>query len=193
MSRLPDRLVTRRLVLRPYEETDIPAIVRGLNNRNVARWLGRVPHPYVPRHARGWIARCRDLQSTGKDFTLGIARREGRGGIIGAVGAHNLLEPQQSCGYWLAEPHWGEGYTSEAFAALLAALFEFKPEAQPVATALPDNLASINVLYKAGFKREFRSSFQTNTARRRKVRVLHFTYRGKGAVSSRIENPGKAT
>lgn len=191
MSKLPNQIITPRLVLRPYEVSDIPAIVRGLNNWNVARWLGRVPHPYVPRHARGWVAYSRRLRDKGKDFTLGFARRDGRGEIIGAVGVHNLLEQRQPCGYWLAEPHWGKGYTSEAVQALLSALFEFKPEARPVATALPDNLASINVLQKAGFAREIRQSCQTNLARGRKMRVVHFTYAGKGAVSSGPETPSK--
>lgn len=189
MSNLPERIITPRLVLRRAECRDVSDIVCGLGNRNVACWLGRVPHPYVPRHAHGWLAHSRQEWDAGRDLTLAIVRQGGPDRIIGAVGAHNLADVEQPCGYWLGERHWGKGYVSEALSALLAALFELKPDARPVATALPDNHASINVLEKAGFAREFYQSNQINVARHRKVRVLHFTYRGKGAVTANTPEP----
>ena len=176
MIALPDRLVTRRLVLRPIEERDIPDVVRALANWDVASKLGRVPHPYVARHARGWIATSRRQRAAGLDFTLGIALRSRPQVIIGAVGAHNLAGAVQPVGYWLAESCWGEGYISEALRALLAALLEVKPDASLEATSLPDNHGSIRVLEKAGFRRSTHRLMLNCQARGRKMRCLHFTF-----------------
>lgn len=184
MSQHSDRIITSRLVLRRFESRDVPGIVRELGNWNVARWLGRVPHPYVARHAHRWLARSVPAWDAGHDFTLAIVKRGGPDQIMGAVGAHNLHQREQPCGYWLAERHWGRGYMSEAIGAILDALYREKPDARPIATALPANRASINVLQNAGFVRDFRQSNQFNAASRRKMRVLHFTYAGKGAVTA---------
>ena len=73
MSTLPDYIVTRRLVLRLPAERDIPEIVREIGNWNVACWLGRVPHPYVARHARAWLASMRCARAEGRDMSLVVA------------------------------------------------------------------------------------------------------------------------
>ena len=49
MTALADSIVTRRLVLRQPTERDLPQIVREIGNWEVAKWLARVPHPYVAR------------------------------------------------------------------------------------------------------------------------------------------------
>jgi RimJ/RimL family protein N-acetyltransferase len=184
MSRLPSELRTRRLLLRRFEARDIAAVCRGLRDWNVAKWLGRVPHPYVPRHAKSWLARTEPEWNAGRDYTLAIVKRGGPDHVIGAVGIHNLHGHEQPCGYWLARKHWGKGYVSEAFGALLEAVFACNPNAHPVATALPENKSSIRVLQKAGFKRQPRQLMLPNVARHRRMRVLYFTYAGRGAVTA---------
>lgn len=168
--------LTDRLILRTLEQNDVPALVRGLSNWNVSRWLGRVPHPYTPCHARTWLEQAAQQRRAGRALTLGIVRRGGPDIVIGAVGSHNIEGCKQSCGYWLAEDHWGRGYLTEAMRGLLAALFVERHDAEPIATCLPDNAASIRVLEKSGFRRERRRSYIMNVAHNRKMQVVHFTF-----------------
>ena len=52
-------LVTGRLTLRPPQQADAEALVRGLSNLNVSRWTGRIPHPYGPADAAAFLAHVR--------------------------------------------------------------------------------------------------------------------------------------
>ena len=49
-------LTTPRLRLGPVSEADPAAIVEGIGNYDVARWLGRVPHPYREADARALVS-----------------------------------------------------------------------------------------------------------------------------------------
>ena len=175
MSVGPTQIRTRRLVLREPAVRDIPAIVRGLGNWNVACWLGRVPHPYGPRHARTWLERYWRLRAAGSDMSLAIALTLKPDRMIGMIGCHKVDGPQPEIGYWLAEPYWGRGYVSEAAKAMLDALLQFKPDARPISSAMLENEGSIRVLEKAGFRRG-RRTIAYNVARKRKVAVAYFTY-----------------
>lgn len=178
MTGMPASLSTRRLDLRRVRDGDIPAIVRGLGNWNVARWLGRVPHPYHPIHARQWIRRTAAAADNDAMAGFVIVRKGGPGVVIGGIGVNDVSARLPIIGYWLAEAHWGKGYASEALRAVLAALFDAKPGAMPVATCLPANRRSITVLERVGFKRDRRTCIAANAALRRKMRVLNFTYAG---------------
>lgn len=151
---LPDKLLTRRLLLRQPGERDIPSVVRGLNNFRVARWLGRVPFPYVAWHAHEWLAMQRWRRQSGRDLTFVIATRGKPGAVVGGIGCHNVYEASPIVGYWLAEPHWGRGFASEALSALLAEVRRVNPAARPHAMVQTANRASVGVLRKAGFRRQ---------------------------------------
>ena len=43
------------LVLRPWTEDDVDAIVAGCNDPEVARWIPTIPHPYTAEHARAFL------------------------------------------------------------------------------------------------------------------------------------------
>ncbi len=52
---------TERLVLRPYEEDDIPALVEMMNDELMTAWTG-VPHPYTADDAREFVTRTAPAQ-----------------------------------------------------------------------------------------------------------------------------------
>ena len=56
-------------------------------------------------------------------------------------------------GYWLGEPHWGQGYIQEALRAVLDAAHQTREFPLIRAKTLADNAASLHILEKAGFKR----------------------------------------
>ena len=77
-------------------------------------------------------------------------------------------------GYWLAEPHWGRGYASEALRALLAEVRRINPAARPHAMVRPGNRGSIGVLKKAGFKRQTGTCYLESWALGRNVLTIRY-------------------
>ena len=60
-----------------------------------------------------------------------------------------LREGTREVAYWLGRPHWGRGIATSALAQFLAEI-----QARPiVARAVQDNVASLRVLEKCGFRR----------------------------------------
>lgn len=62
----------------------------------------------------------------------------------------------QSCtlGYWIGAPHAGKGYMTSAVRAALGYAFGTLNLHRVDAAAMPENVASLRVLEKAGFRRE---------------------------------------
>ncbi|ODT26055.1 MAG: hypothetical protein ABS35_11430 [Kaistia sp. SCN 65-12] len=134
-------LRTERLLLRPQRETDVDAIVAGLNDYEVTRWLVVVPHPYTPADAREWIARQQPAEPAAAHFAVDLPGT----GLIGVVGIGPGL------GYWLDRRHHGNGYMTEASTALLDWHFAAMPDSVLQSGVLVGNQASLNVQKKLGF------------------------------------------
>ena len=146
--RIEPRIETDRLVLTPvssgYADRAIPLI----NDFGIARMTSRIPHPYGEAEADAF------RQSLGqKDVARGnllqIETRDGE--LIGAVGASLDDGPFPEIGYWIARDHWGQGYATEAAAAVRDwARRAFSCRAL-VAGHFADNEASGRVLMKCDF------------------------------------------
>jgi RimJ/RimL family protein N-acetyltransferase len=75
--------------------------------------------------------------------------------VIGLVGL--VINSRHQAGeawYLLAPTYWGQGYVTEAVGALVAVGFSELGLHRIWATCLPENVASIRVLEKLGFRRE---------------------------------------
>lgn len=146
-------LLTARLVLRPSAPGDEAALVAGLGDADVQRWLETVPHPYTLAHARDWIVRSARERDAGfmQDFAITLAVG---GALIGGIAlTPSRVEPAAELGYWIARPQWGEGYGGEALARVVRYATE---ECTPRFTRLsarvaPDNTASRRMLTRLGF------------------------------------------
>ncbi len=142
-------LRTERLVLRSLTRADIPALVAGLNDFSVSKWLTVVPFPYTAADAAAFV----DAVASGSGFgALSITRAPTRattndgGPVIGVIGIGDGL------GYWLARAHHGHGYMSEAAAALVGAWFAETGAAALTSGCFEGNAASARVLGKLGFR-----------------------------------------
>ena len=140
-------------MLRPSAPGDEAALVAGLGDREVQRWLETVPHPYTLDHARDWVARSARERDAGfmQDFAITLA--DG-GALVGGIAfTPSRVEPAAELGYWLARPFWGKGYGGEALARVVRYASE---ECAPRFTRLsarvaPDNIASRRMLARLGF------------------------------------------
>jgi RimJ/RimL family protein N-acetyltransferase len=146
-------LLTARLVLRPSAPGDEAALVAGLGDIEVQRWLETVPHPYTLAHASDWIARSQRERDAGFMQGFAITLADG-GALIGGIAfTPSRVEPAAEVGYWIARPCWGKGYGGEALTRVVRYATE---ECTPRFTRLsarvaPDNTASRRMLARLGF------------------------------------------
>jgi len=149
-------LETPRLVLRPFALGDAPDVQRLAGAREVAATTLNIPHPYEEGMAEAWIGTHQERFDAGAMVTLAVTLREG-GALIGAIDlrfepAHQRAE----MGYWIAVPHWNQGYCTEAARAMLRYGFEERALHRIGATHLGSNPASGRVMQKMGMTYEGR-------------------------------------
>lgn len=139
---------TDRLLLRPGWAEDAPALAQAIGDELIVRNLAVVPWPYSLRDAEAFLAAPRDplLPSL-----LIFERTDGAPLLVGSCGLGRRPSGAVELGYWIARPHWGQGFATEAGRALLAiasALGLTRLEA----SHFLDNPASGRVLEKLGFR-----------------------------------------
>ncbi|KAA1175435.1 GNAT family N-acetyltransferase [Rhizobium sp. P40RR-XXII] len=154
----PDRLRTdcpvllsERLVLRAPHEEDIDALAHLANNANVATMVSRMPHPYTTNDAADFVRRTK-LGEIGK-CVYAITKAD-NGAFLGCCGVEPTGDPNTvEIGYWLGEPYWNQGYTTEAAHALVDMVFRTRENvAQIDARCRVMNVASRRVVQKCGFQ-----------------------------------------
>ncbi|AYG67931.1 MULTISPECIES: GNAT family protein [unclassified Rhizobium] len=144
-------LLSERLVLRAPHEEDIDALAHLANNANVATMVSRMPHPYTTNDAADFVRRTK-LGEIGK-CVYAITKAD-NGAFLGCCGVEPTGDPNTvEIGYWLGEPYWNQGYTTEAAHALVDMVFRTRENvAQIDARCRVMNVASRRVIQKCGFQ-----------------------------------------
>lgn len=140
-----DTIETRRLRLRPLVASDATRVSLLAGDIDVARMTARIPHPYLPEHALGWIETLAE-----SEFVRGIVAWRT---LIGACGYTLAGNGSAEIGYWIGKPYWGKGYATEAAAAIIAHCFGEAGIDRVTCGHLVDNPASARVIEKLGFRR----------------------------------------
>lgn len=139
-------LATRRLILRPPVEADFPAYARLMASARAEGMRG----PYDTRSAWGMF--CHDIAcwSLFGHGALMIDLRDG-GPCIGQVGInHGPLYPEKELGWMLYEGFEGQGFATEAAAALRDWAGWALRQSGLVSYIDPRNAASIRVAERLG-------------------------------------------
>jgi RimJ/RimL family protein N-acetyltransferase len=136
------------LVLRPWNEDDVDAIVAGCNDPEVAHWIPTIPHPYTREHAIAFIRG--EVRSDHDALAIELDRR-----VIGGIGLGlNSYGYRGSIGSWIARSARGRGICTRALRLLARhALEELQLQSVQLVTD-PENVASQRVAEKVGFQRE---------------------------------------
>lgn len=134
-------LHTNRLILRPARPDDAPCFALGVSDFSVARWLTPLPFPFTLAMASDWL---RNAPAPASDRALFIVDLPGRG-LIGCI----ALAPE--LGFWIARPHWGKGFGSEAARAVIDWHFKRGHTSAIVSSAQHNNAASLRLKSKLGF------------------------------------------
>jgi RimJ/RimL family protein N-acetyltransferase len=146
-------LATPRLLLRPLRAEDAEPVFRLFANWEVIRWLSAPPWPYTLADAAGFIERSRrDDRVDAAELAI-VRDGEPIGGIGIRVWPARELQsgPGPYVGYWLGQPYWGNGYMTEACAALAAAIFADGAHDTIYSGVFAGNGASLRVQEKLGF------------------------------------------
>ncbi|MER7571969.1 GNAT family N-acetyltransferase [Streptomyces sp. NPDC126514] len=142
---------TERLVLRPLDEDDVPALTEMMNDEQVAAWTD-VPRPFTRAVAHTWITEYAPAQRTGGhglDLAVTEFLTQRLVGIV-QLGRTNWHIRSTELSYIIAPWARGEGYASEAALATAQWLFgDQKFERIELRTAA-GNTASQQVAQKIG-------------------------------------------
>jgi [ribosomal protein S5]-alanine N-acetyltransferase len=111
--------------------------------------LGRMPYPYVIDHAKDFLGRIVNDTESKSDYVFAFTTG---GPVMGAIGLHLRDNGAFELGYWLGEPYWGKGYTSEAAERMVRFAFTDLETERLIAGHFFDNPASGRVLSKVGFR-----------------------------------------
>lgn len=150
---------TQRLILTPpimphFEEW---ASLRARSRRFLEPYEPVWPADDLTRAAfKQRIRRYQRGERDSNGFAYLIFARAG-GAMVGGITVSRILRGvAQSCaiGYWIGEPYAARGYMTEAVSGLMHEIFEVERFHRLEAACLPDNVSSVRVLEKAGFRRE---------------------------------------
>lgn len=155
-------LVTPRLILRPSRPDDAPCFALGLGQYDVARWLAPIPWPFTLAMAAEWLRGAPENRPERAMFIIDLPGR----GLIGAVVLTEEL------GFWIARPHWGRGFATEAASAVVDWHFRGCNSGGIGSSAHHRNAASLRVKAKLGFIETGRDRRYSHTMQRNEEHVL---------------------
>lgn len=148
-------LQTERLILRPFEETDLEPFLVYLNDPLVARY--QTWETYTEQRAREVIEEQKSLVPgmPGKAYLFAVVLRE-----TAALAGHVVLtvfttEPRQAeIGFTFAREYHGHGLAMEAAVRVLDYVFRGLSLHRVIAITDCENLKSVALLEKLGMRRE---------------------------------------
>ncbi|MEO0639530.1 MAG: GNAT family protein [Bacteroidota bacterium] len=147
-------LETPRLRLRRMQTSDIPSLLKYVNNIKITDQILNFPYPYLEEDA---IFRMHIiLQGFQKKqrFVFAITQKE-EDELIGEIGLHlDKANNRAEMGYWLGEPFWNQGLMKEAIGPVLKFGFEEVKLHKIFATHFISNPASGKIMEQNGMIRE---------------------------------------
>lgn len=153
MEQLP-RIITERLVLTELKASDIPIIVKYAANKSISDYTLNLPFPYTEKDAVYWVNLANQGLKNKTHFIFAIRLKE-NDAFMGGIG---LTVEQRffrsEIGYWIAEPFWNNGFTTEAAKAIINFGFKELGLNKLTSSHLEKNFASGKVMIKCGMKKE---------------------------------------
>jgi RimJ/RimL family protein N-acetyltransferase len=149
----PDPPLTDGVVtLRSWRDTDADAIAAMMDEPEIARWT-RAPTPYRQRDAIEWLATHSTLMRRRSELPLAVVDAE-TGALLGSVSIRFPADDRGEFGYLVAAEARGRGVGARAlrlFARWALVALEL-PRLEVMVQ--PENVASLAVAQRVGFRRE---------------------------------------
>lgn len=136
-------------LLRPWKESDLGNLIKFANNKKISDNLtDKFPYPYTSDYGKRFIEFAQSMKPP-VVFAIDVD-----GTAIGGIGVHpqtDISRKNAELGYWLAEPYWGKGITTEAVKQIIDYGFKEFDITRIYARPFDNNIASKRVLEKVGF------------------------------------------
>lgn len=146
---------TTRLLLRPIDRTDAKAIFEYRSDSAANKYQGWIPKTINEvDEFIGKISPEINIPNTWAQFAVVLKENNQ---LIGDIGIHFLDTAdnrQVEVGFTLNKLFRGKGYATEALAHVLSYLFNDLDKHRIIASIDPNNLDSIKVVEKLGFRKE---------------------------------------
>jgi ribosomal-protein-alanine N-acetyltransferase len=139
---MPDRIVTKRLVLRRARMEDVADMHAVLSDPVAMRYWSSLPHDREEQSVEWVQSMVESKPEESDDFVVTLGGR-----VIGKMGAYRL----PFFGFILSPEEWGKGLASEALSAFLDHRRSVAPGSVLEADVDPRNGASLSLLEKHGF------------------------------------------
>jgi RimJ/RimL family protein N-acetyltransferase len=142
------RLETPRLILRPIDVADWPAILQYMGDPVVTRWLpeGRLDAAHAQAFAQ---------KHAGRSPRAVAVTERASDQLIGHMNFHPWFgRATHEVGWTISPAHQGRGYATEAASALMDFAFRTLRRHRVIATCQPENIASWRIMEKLGMRRE---------------------------------------
>lgn len=136
------------LVLRPWMEDDVPALVDACNDPEIARWIPLIPVPYTEADARTFVRG--DAIPDERSFAITRSAI-----LVGSIGLTvNSQDYRGRIGYWVAAPARRRGLCTRALRLLSRSGLDDLGLQRLELITDPDNVASQRCAEKVGFRPE---------------------------------------
>ncbi|MEG2814484.1 MAG: GNAT family N-acetyltransferase, partial [Oscillospiraceae bacterium] len=116
-------IITERLILRPFELSDVDDLFEYAKNPNIGKNAGWKPHKTKDES----LEIIKELQKIGGEYAI-VFKQSNK--VIGSIGLHKdskrAVKNAMSLGYSLSENFWGYGLMPEAVNAMIKYAFEEK-------------------------------------------------------------------
>lgn len=143
------------ILLRPWALDDGAAVCEALRDPMFSKWIPVIPHPYKESDWKQWFSRCEEGWAQGNNVTFAITDAKS-GSVLGSLGIHPQTEDPEiaEAGYWVAKEAQGHGVATRSLKLASHWILADHPIVRVYLRVNPDNLASMKVAERAGFKPE---------------------------------------
>ncbi len=157
MTAAPFHIASERLLIRPWEATDLAGFRGMVSDPEMMRYISAGQVWSEERIAEFQIRQQRQLASHG--ICMGALVEHASGDLVGVCGLQPLgTTADIEVGWWVVRDRWGEGLATEAGAAALRYAWEHMGLRRVVAIAVPENHASTRIMEKLGMRLERRTT-----------------------------------
>lgn len=137
------------VTIRVWKQEDVENLALYANNVNIWNNMRNYfPHPYGEEQARDWIKKAIEEVPL-VNFAIDVD-----GEAVGGIGLGlntDIYLYSAEIAYWLAEPYWGKGITSEAVRQMIEYVYYYFDIIRLYAEVFETNKSSMRVLEKNGF------------------------------------------
>ncbi|AOV07742.1 GNAT family N-acetyltransferase [Sporosarcina ureilytica] len=150
------RLVTDRLLLKPYKHEFADVIYLVVSQAEIADTMITIPHPYPKEVVYKWIDYLHRSAKEGTAFEFAIFLKEYPDKYIGNCGLVSISNSHQKAeiAYFIDKNEWGKGYATEVAYSMISYGFEKLGLERIYGHCMSRNPASRKVMEKVGFQFE---------------------------------------